>query len=553
MGRLVRILSEISHRERLSPSEFARLHEAVLFLRAYPHSRRVRDATEAILRGVPERIALLEERGEDLSIFDELEYAGVAGTTVATEFSYPVTRWLSENVSGVEASWDVHEQPDRLGEGLTRFLPLLEEEALADAIVPHTEWLSAAVGPGGRDLQWLLDRFARLDKSEAEKAELFDALGIITSWRLGRSPYSRTLLRKPGPPPFFHTRPLLSRRETDFAGILAGPPMPARRLSRREGERMVDVSRGTTTARYREFYGFTHGDPSTVIAGRPGRGLEIFFFGIRPEARLPLRASHTAIYFVNGVAVGYFEGLSLFERMEVGFNIYYTFREAESAWIYAQVLRLCRQVTGVSSFSIDPYQIGYQNKEAIESGAFWFYRKLGFRPTDPRVAALVKREERRIAQRPGYRTSTATLHRIATCNLLYEVNSRQSTVDSGKSEWDQFHVRRLGLAVNRRMARQFGGDAERIRGASTSSVARKLSVNPSRWKVGERKSFESYALVLDLIPDLARWSPQEKRDLVEVIRAKASRTEAAYLRRMQRHRRLREALIELGSRTRSRP
>jgi hypothetical protein len=567
VGSLLRLLSELSRREVRRAADLARLHEAALFLRAYPHSRRVRDKTEAILRDVPERIAWLEERDEDLSIFDELEYAGVAGTTVATEFSYPVTRWLSENVSGVEASWDVHEQPDRLGEGLTRFVPLLEEEALADAIVPHLEWLRAAVGPGVRDLQWLLDCFERLDKSEAEKAELFDALGIITSWRLGRSPYSRTLLRKPGPPPFFHTGPLLSRRETDFEGILAGPPMPARRLSRREGERMVDVTRGTTTARYREFYGFTHGDPSTAIAGRPGRGLEIFFFGIRPEARLPLRATHTAIYFVNGIAVGYFEGLSLFERMEVGFNIYYTFREAESGWIYAQVLRLCRQVTGVSSFSIDPYQIGYENREAIESGAFWFYRKLGFRPTDPKVAALVDREERRIAERPGYRTPAATLKRIATCNLLYEVGRREAgggrraiqsslpTTDYRlpTSLWDRFHVRKLGLAANRRMARQFGGDAERIRSASTSGVARKLSVNPSRWKEGERNSFESYALVLDLIPDLARWSPREKRDLVEVIRAKAGRNEAAYLRRMQRHQRLREALIKLGSRSRSRP
>jgi hypothetical protein len=589
LGSLLRLLSELSRRDVRRAAELARLHEGVLFLRAYPHSRRVRDAAESILRSVPERVARLEEQGEDLSLFDELELAGVAGTTVATEFSYPVTRWLARNLPGVEASWDVHEQPDRLGEGLTRFVPLLEEEALADAVVPHLEWLRAAAGPSGRDVQWLLDRFERLDNSEAERTELFDALGVITSWRLGRSPYSRTLLRKPGPPPFFHTGPLLSRKETDFAGLLAGPPMPVRRLSRGEGERMVDVTRGTTTARYREFYGFTHGDPSTAIAGRPGRGLEIFFFGIRPEARLPLRATHTAIYFVNGVAVGYFEGLSFFERMEVGFNIYYTFREGESAWLYAQVLRLCRQVTGVTCFSIDPYQIGYENKEAIKSGAFWFYRKLGFRPTDPKVAALVEREERRIAERPGYRTSAATLRRIATCNLLYEVGTRDSraaqrpscarrsglreggtaasqsrtglgTRDSSLptdsrlpiSPWDQFHVRKLGLAVNRRMARRFGGEAERIRGASTSSVARKLRVNPSRWKEGERKSFGSYALVLDLIPDLDRWSPQEKRDLVEVIRAKAGRTEVAYLRRMQRHRRLREALLELGSRPRPR-
>jgi len=548
VGGLLRILSDLSHRERLSAAELARLHEAVLFLRAYPHSRRVREATESILRSVPERVARLEERGEDLSLFDELELAGVAGTTVATEFSYPVTRWLARNVPGVEASWDVHEQPDRLGEGLTRFVPLLEEEALADAVVPHLEWLRAAVGPGGRDLPWILDRFERLDKSEAEKAELFDALGIVTSWRLGRSPYSRTLLRKPGPKPFFHTERLLSRRETDFAGILAGPPMPVRRLSRREGDRMVDVTRGTTTARYREFYGFTHGDPSTAIAGRPGRGLEIFFFGIRPEARLPLRATHTAIYFVNGLAVGYFEGLSFFERMEVGFNIYYTFREGESAWLYAQVLRLCRQVAGVSSFSIDPYQIGHENKEAIESGAFWFYRKLGFRPTDPKVAALVEREERRIAERPGYRTSAATLRRIATCNLLYEVDQRPAPgAQRPSSEWDRFHVRNLGLAVNRRMAREFGGDAERIRTASAKGVARRLGVDPNRWKENERKAFEGYSLVLDLIPGLGRWSPDEKGAVVEVIQAKAGRDEASYLRRMRRHGRLRRELIRLGS------
>src|SRR5262249_30101467 len=142
--------------------------------------------------------------GEDLSLFDELELAGVAGTTIATEFSYPVVKWLAGKAPRVEASWDVHEQPDRLGEGLQRFIPLLDEEALAAAVVPHLEWLRAAVGEEGRDLQWLLERFDRLEKTELEKAELFDALGIVTSWELGRSPYSRTLLRKSGPPRFFH-------------------------------------------------------------------------------------------------------------------------------------------------------------------------------------------------------------------------------------------------------------------------------------------------------------------------------------------------------------
>ena len=537
-----------------------RLHEAALFLAAYPHDARVKANAEALLSGFDARIRRLEEKGEDLSCLDALETGGVAGTTVATEFTYDIIRWLARHPAGrVKASWEVHEQPDRLAAAWPRFVPLLEEEALADAGVPYQEWLAAALlhrGYGGQarrrdrgELEWLLTRFERLAMTDTEKAEIFNAMGVVTSWDLGRSRFSRTLLRRRGPSPFFHRGPLLSRRDVDFGGILSGPPLPVRRLTRQDGERMLDMARGTTAARYREFYGFTYGDGETAYAARPGRGVEIFFFGVGQKRRLPLRATYSAIIFKNGVAVSYFEGLALLERMEAGFNVYYTFREGESAWIYSQVLRLCRQVGGVSSFSIDPYQIGRENEEAIASGAFWFYRKLGFRPTDPRVAALVAREERRIAEKPGYRTSAAALKRIATCNLLFECPSNpKSKLQDPKSAWDRFHVRKIGLAVNRRMAREFEGDAERIRRASEKSVERKLEMRVVRWGEAERKAFTDFALVLDLIPDLSGWSRAEKKAVIEVIRAKAGRGEARYLRLSQRHARLRAALIRLGSR-----
>jgi hypothetical protein len=532
-------------------ASLARLHEALLFLCAYPQNRRVLAMSQKRLETIAGEVERLEERGADLSVFDELEYAGVAGTTVATEFSYDIARWLTARVPAVEASWDVHDQPDRLGQGLARFVPLLEEEALADAAVPHRVWLRAARPPGRRDLSWLLERFGSLPLSPRERAELFDALAIVVSWRLGHSRYSRTLLRVPGPRPFFSDRPLLARRDVDFGAIVGGPPLPIRRLSRREGERMLDVARGTTAARYREFYGFTHGDASTAVAARPGRGTEIFFFGAVPGRRLPLRATHTAMVFVNGVAVAYYEGLSFFERMEAGFNIYYTFREGESAWIYAQVLRLCRQAVGVTSFSVDPYQIGFHNPEAIESGAFWFYRKLGFRPTDPKVARIVAAEEERVAARPGYRTPQRTLRRIATCNLLYEVPRTRLTPQASRltsSVWDGFHIRNIGLAVNRRMARHFGGDAERIRRFCSERVARALQISIRRWTNVQREAFENWALVLDLIPDLAGWSRQEKESIAAIVHAKAGRNEARYLRLLRRHPRLRAALLRLGRR-----
>jgi hypothetical protein len=63
----------------------------------------------------------------------------------------------------------------------------------------------------------------------------------------------------------------------------------------------------------------------------------------------------------------------------------------------------------------------------------------------------------------------------------------------------------------------------------------------------ERKSFTDLALVLDLIGDLPRWSRDEKRALVAMIRAKTGPEEIDYLDRLQRHERLRSAVLRLGS------
>jgi hypothetical protein len=511
-----------------------RLHEAALFLRAYPHGPGVLRLAERILATFEQRVARLDAAGEDLSAFDELEVAGVAGTTLGTDFSYDLARWLAARHPGsVRVDWDAAEQGDRMRATWPDFVPLLEEEALADANVPYVTWLGAAAGRRREDLSWLLERYERLPDTAAGRAESFDSLGLPIAWELGAGRASRTKMRRPGPRPFFHDGPLLARRDVSLDAILSAPPLALRRLSRSEGERFCDMVRETTAARYREFYTFTHADPDSVVAARPGRGVELFLVGIRKGRRLPLRGAYGGFVVKNGVPVGYIEGLAFFERLEIGFNLYYTFREGESAWIYAQVLKLHRDALGVTSFSVDPYQLGYENSEAIASGAFWFYRKLGFRPTDAGVARLLAREERRLASDPAHRSSPATLRRLVTHNLLYEAPG------SPRGEWDRFHVRNLGLAVNRRMAREFGGDARRLRLASGRRVGKAIGIDAS--------TPGDFAPVLDLIRDLPRWSPSERRALAAIVRAKAGRLEATYLRLLQRHPRLRGALIRLGS------
>lgn len=521
-----------------------RFHEALLFLRAYPYSARVLSRVESLLKSIQDRVAGLASSGEDLSAFDEPEVSGIAGTTIVTDFSYDIVRFLKKRHGRREkADWEGYDVSDRLRGLWPRFLPLLEEEALEDANVPYLAYLLAARGKGSDEgLAWLLERIASLPLDPWEKAERFEALGISVSWDLGNTAATRTRMRRPVRNFFFHNAPLLPRREVSIEAELFGSPLPVRQLSRREGEALLDMARETSAVRYREYYGFTYGDPGSVRSVRPGRGVEIFLFGLDRERRLPLRAGFAGFIVKNGVPVGYVEALAFFDRIEIGFNIYYTFREGESAWIFAKVLNLLHQVLGVSSFSIDPYQIGHENKEAIESGAFWFYRKLGFRSANEKLRALTEREEKKIAAHPGYRSSRAVLRRLAGANLLYEI------APTKPGEWDNFHIRNLGLAVQRRMARDFGADAGRSRRASVSRVARILGARLEEWPTSARRAFGDLALVFDLIPELSTWTSLEKGALAAIARAKAGPDESRYLRLLQKHQRVREAILRMGSR-----
>ncbi|HEX8137178.1 MAG TPA: hypothetical protein VF544_06270 [Pyrinomonadaceae bacterium] len=538
----VKLLAALEKRRLPEADSLIRFHEILLFLRAYPQSPVVLRKAERALISFPRRIEAFGRAGGDLLAFEAPEISGIAGTSLTSTFSYYIARWLAQrHYAEVSIDWDGYEETARLGASWPRFLPLLEEDALVEANVPYMEWLRAATGRTRSDLSWLVERFERLPLSDREKAETYDALKLWVRWTPASFKVTRTGMKQRVREVFYQTEPMVRRSDVSLARELEGSALRLKKLSRREGARILELIRDTSTIRYRELHGFTFGDAERVLHARAGRGVEFFFNGVPPDYRLPLRAYHSAFILRNGVPLGYAEGISLFERMEIGFNIYYTFREGESAWLYAQILRLYRQLLGVTAFSVDPYQIGFENEEGIESGAFWFYRKLGFRPVREELMSLTLREEQRVEARPGYRTSPQTLRKLSVGHMLFE------TPPSTRSHWDRFQVRNLALAVQRRMAARFGGDAAKIRRASTASVARALAVEPSEWSEAEQRAFENLSLVLALIPDLGRWPEEEKRGVARIIRAKAGAEESRYLRLMQRHSRLRREIIKLGS------
>ena len=109
---------------------------------------------------------------------------------------------------------------------------------------------------------------------------------------------------------------------------------------------------------------------------------------------------------------------------------------------------------------------------------------------------------------------------------------------------DRFQVRNIGLAVQHLMATKFNGDAQQIREQAVSSIMKLLDLPAT---IRSKRTFIEFAVVLSLIPDLKRWSDAEKALLSRVILQKCQGDEGRYLRLMQKHERLRNALINLGS------
>jgi hypothetical protein len=518
-----------------------RLHDALLFMRAFPHSVAVAAKADRLLAGVAQQVARLRESGTDLSAFDSEQVSGVAGARLSDRFTYEVALWLTRRYpDAVSAEWDFDEQARLFAAALPRFIPLLDDDSLVEADTPFDQWMSSAAGKQS-PLTWLLERFERLPISTAEKTELYDALAIELHWELGDSLASRTLARRDVDELFCHRTPLIRRNQVSLAEEFRSQPLPVSKLSLPEGEQILNMCRDAVTVRYRELYGTTRGDPHHVYEAQAGRGVQIFLWGLPPGRRLPLRAYHAGFTVKNGVPINYIEGISLFEWMEIGFNTFYAYRDGETAWIYAKVLHFLQQFTGVTCISVYPYQLGHENEEAIESGAFWFYRKLGFRPGRRELLALAEKEERRMAADPRHRTTPRTLRKLAAGHVFYGSGPFPS------GAWDTFSTRNLGFAVERRMAEDFGGDPDRLRNACRATLAQALGVDAAQWSSVEQRAFDNFAFLLSLVPGFGDWPRYEKQTLLAVIRAKSASEETDYLRLLQKHRRLRETILRLGS------
>jgi hypothetical protein len=213
----------------------------------------------------------------------------------------------------------------------------------------------------------------------------------------------------------------------------------------------------------------------------------------------------------------------------VGVNVFPALRGGASTMLFAQILRCYAQRYGVDRFEADPYQLGHGNEDGIASGAYWFYHRLGFRPADKATRRIVEREVARMGKDRAHRTPPALLRDLAAVPMLLHVCDGPDPIEPVE----------LSRAVMQHVAKRHAGDHDAALRTATDRLVRALGMNDlARWEPDERHWAGQLAPAIDLVPDLERWSADEKASLRDLLRTKGGPTEEAYIAQLRRSPRL---------------
>jgi hypothetical protein len=332
----------------------------------------------------------------------------------------------------------------------------------------------------------------------------------------------------------YQRRPV-PREHFPLAPRIRKPPAGARRLSPAQGEKRIDLALTALCTRNLEIYPLVHADPSRVTTVPCGRGFEMMLVETRPERRTVPESLFFFLVLKNGIPVAYGPASVFLGCCEMGINLFPEFRGGEIRHLYTQFMRVLYHLAGVRLFYVVPYGMGEDNEDALKSGAFWFYRKLGFRASNPKVEALAREEEARMKRRPAYRSPRTMLRRLS--HTYAEFDLSRGTVP-------RYDYAALGRRVTRFIEARYAGDRERARRGSVRRLVRMLDIDGyAAWSPRQRLAMEQLAPFLSVVPGLENWPARERAALAAAVRARG-KDEFAYQRALMRTVRLGGALRE---------
>jgi len=536
----LRLLAELVDLRFDRARELIALQRIVCFLSAFPDDAAVHRAARRLAEGFAARVARLPKSGRE-----QLDDSGAAGSRTRHTYAAAAARWMRQRFAG---SVDVDYKADTAAEALAALisprLEPMEAEAVELSKAGVRKWLAQARGGrGDADLAWLLAQ-AGIGAARREFDRDFDAAEVPLAWRLDdRAGITGNVLRGPIVP-----RPAGLRRASGDSRETIAQPMPIERLSRRETARLLDVWRAALWSRTRSVLQIEQPNLDECYRADFGAGLQFAAIGVLPAYRSALEITYGHLLLANGMPIGYGGFTTLFAQVNTGINVFPEFRGSEAAFAFEQALRAMHAITGNARFIVNPYQFGAGNDEALQSGAYWFYHRLGFRSAEAPVRALAERQFARMRGDRGYRVPVTTLRRLAACDIHLDL-----TEDAGERFFEEAWLQDLGAGITTAIAKEGVASREEAVARLSKRLAGVLGIRLDSCSAIERQGFRQFAPVLAQIDDLAGWPDAERDALARQIRVRWAPQEREFIAGMRRHDRLRLALVRAAQRRAAQP
>ena len=527
-ARKFALLASLAESRLDSPGQLRRLHELLCFLDAYPDNRPIRGRVRRMLQGFSRRQDLRRHRAA-------LAGSGIAGTDTPYRFFWPTAHWISQH-------WPGSLVLDRNDEEATREILA----ALPPLLAPmQSEWLIAQhpadlapvdrlVPYGMTDADFLIGLIAAMPGDDFSREAFGDRLDMSYVLRAGRNTPERTTARFDRPNMHFQDSSLRTSYP-DLRVEARRGPRRVRPLRGDEARSAIGLARVSMITRERDVAAFQFAEPRDVFLVEDTRGLAFATMGMIPARRATLPATYTALTLKNGVPIGYIQVEVLGRHGALSFNTFETFRGAEAAWVFGRFIAAARHLFGCTDFSVEPYQLGAGNDEGIDSGAWWFYHRLGFRPRAAAARRIAARELARRAANPRYRSSPRTLRALARWHLFYSLDPGREAGLPRSNHW---------LAAATKISRRYRQREPDVRRDAMvmDALARMASVKAPRMTSPQRAILSRWAELVLALTSQGRWSVGDRKRLLRLILAKAGSNERDFQQQLLRHARLRSLL-----------
>ncbi|MCZ7565581.1 MAG: hypothetical protein M5U08_18820 [Burkholderiales bacterium] len=527
-ARKRRLLDALARAAAL-PAQVLRLHEHLLFLRAYPDDRALHARAGRMLARFERRADLRRHRAA-------LADSGIAGTAIHYAFFWPTARWLAARwPAQLAIDWDGLEAPERLAAALPQLVTPVEALWLRGAGVAPRRALERLRGRRTTDGAFLVQRVAALPGDDFTREAYFDALDTPLVLAPTRDTPSRTREHHAVAALAFRMR-VPERARPDIARELARPPRAVRRAPAAEARRLIDLGRGAMATRGRDLDAFAYGNSARRARRRRRRWPRLGDH--RRRTRAPTGATRALR------------------------RAYAAQRRADRLPRHPRALRLRR--SRVQHLRDLPRRRGGVRARATPGGTQARPRRdlvhARAVPARPR-----QRRSARLRARGGSTTSSAFARAARRCGAWRAASSRGCVpIRATGRRRARSHAWPATISTSRRQApaRRTGRPWICSERASPHASRAPAPIARPRWRASvraamrllgvarlrsadERRAWSRWAPIVAVLPGVARWPARDRRALARVISAKGGRSEDAYLARFAAHPRLGAVLRRL--------